>query len=823
MERRRARLVYQGGTILRNELRHAVRRLLASPGFALAVIAILALGIGVNTAVFSVVNSILLHPPGVHGPAQVAALRVRYDKLNLKSIPVSTPDFDDVHNRTDVFSAAAIYGASGFSYANGGQPLRLRAARVSQEWFRVFGVNAALGRTFRSDEDAPNRNYVVVLEHSAWRRLFGGDPAAIGRTMLLDGKPYRVIGVMPAEFSSVTTCDLWVPFALPPEEHTPGNRFNEGLVAVARIRPNVSFDKASAVVRLLSGRVRSDKGRAGEYARDSAWGMFLVPWVEFSAGEMRTPVLILMGAVALVLMIACSNIAGLLLARASGRTREIAVRAALGAGRWHVVRGLLLETALLAVVGCIAGVALSLAAVRGLQALAPEQQAAGLSVTPDLRVLLFAIGASAFAAMLFGLLPSIQIARLDFQSVLREGGRTGTAGRSRTGARQALIAAEFAIALVLIAGAGLLLRSFARLESVQPGFNPHGVITGMAALPDNLEREEDRLTAFHEAVINRLRSTPGVHSAAAAVGLPFSDINWSASFLIEGREVRPGDPGPHGDRGFASPDYFSVLGIPLLQGRFFTDLDRKGSEPVCIIDDVLARQYWPDEDPLGKRIHTGRAEAWWRIVGIVGHVRRSSLAMDSNKGVYYQPLWQQPLTAVQYVARAESGNAAALAPAIRDAVRDVDPSQAAFDLQTMDERIAESLGTRRFALTLVSSFALIALLLAAVGIYALINYSVSQRTQEIGIRMALGAERGAVLSLILREGLMLAGSGAAVGIVVAALLARLVRSQLFGIGASDPLTFAGAMILLGATALIACLVPARRAMAVDPAIALRNE
>jgi predicted permease len=804
------------------ELRYAVRSLRNAPGFTLTAVAVLALGIGANTAIFSVVNSILLHPPGIRDPSRVAALRVRYNKLNLKSIGVSTPDFDDVHGQRDIFQEAAFAGPASFNYLASGQPIRLDAARVSWEWFNVFGARPALGRTFSADEDYPDRNRVAVLEHAAWQRLFGGDASVIGRTLILDRKPYRVIGVMPAGFGPVFKCDLWVPFALPPAEHAPDNRFNEGLFAVARIRPGIPLEKANAIVNLAAQRVRNDTGRAGQYARNSDWGMFLVPYVEFTAGELRTPLLVLVGAVAFVLLIACSNIAGLLLARGSSRAREIAVRAALGAGRWHIIRQLLAETVVLATVGGLGGVGVAWLLVRAMILLSPKQQAAGLAVAMDPWVLLFALAASVLAALLFGLLPALQIARFDYQSSLKEGGRTGTTGRSRQRVRQLLIASEFAIALVLTAGAGLLLRSFERLQSVRPGFDPHGVMSAMAALPDEDEKNEDRLLAFHRAVLDRLRSAPGVRAAAAAVALPFTGMDWSASFHIEGHNEGPGDPGPHGDRTFVSPDYFAAMGIRLREGRVFTELDREGAEPVAMIDDVLARRYWPNEDPVGKRIRLGR-DPWWRIVGVVGHVRRDSLAADSNKGVYYQPLWQRPFTFAHYVVKSESGDGSQIVGVIRQAVRSVNPSQAVFDVKTMDERVAESLGARRFALTVLGAFAVMALVLAAIGIYGVINYSVTQRTQEIGIRMALGAERVGMLRLILVEGLALAAWGAGVGLVAAAALVRLMKSQLFGVSAFDPVTFAMTVAVLALVALAACCVPAYRAMRVDPMVALRYE
>jgi predicted permease len=804
------------------DFRLAARTLRGNPGFTLTATAALALGIGANAAIFSLVDQALLHPAGVARPDRVVAVRVRYDKLNLRSIPLSAPDFRDVRDSREVFEHTAVVDQGDFNYTGGDLPERLRGAAVSREYFDVFGARPMLGRSFSAEEDRPGANQAVVLAYAAWKRLFGGDAGVLGRTIPLNQKPYRVVGVMGPEFRWPSGVDLWAPLGLAPDAYAEDNRFNEHLYAVARLRDGVPFGRAAAFAGVLSDRVRNARGRGANYARDSAWGMFLVPFTDFVAGDTRTPMLVLLGAVGFVLLIACSNIAGLMVARASGRAREAAVRIALGASRWQLIRQTMAESLLLAAGGAAAGLAAGYAGVRLLLAVAPEGAAAGFVARLDVRVLLFTTTVAVVSAILFGLAPAWQISRMDPQAGLQAAGRSGMGGRARTRLRSALVVAETALALVLLAGAGLLLRSLARLQEVNPGFDPRGVITATLSLPPAAYPDEPKRIAFYQAVVDRLAAVPGVSAAATILPLPFSGFDASASFQIEEKPTAPGDPGPHGDVRAVSPAYFRAMGIPLKRGRFFSDQDRQGTERVAIVDENLARQYWPGEDPIAQHIRNGSQGAWATVVGVVGHVHHSALATDTGKGVYYYPIWQRAAPVSSFVVKTE-GDPARFAAAIREAVRAIDPAQPVHDVRTMAAMVEDSLAPRRFVVRLMGFFAAAALLLAALGLYGVISYSVAQRTQEIGVRMALGAPAGSVLALILGHGFRLAAAGVAAGLIVSVIAAQWVRSQLYRVSAFDPLTFAATALVLIAAALLASYIPARRATKVDPSTALRWE
>jgi len=804
------------------DLRIAFRTLSKSPAFALTGIAALALGIGANTAIFSVVNQVLLNPAGVSNPERIVALRAKYDKLALRSIPVSVPDFADVEKSKQVFESAAVLSGGDFSYTGSGIPERLNGANVSFQWFDVFGAKPRLGRVFQPQEDKPNANHVVVLSFPAWRRVFGQDPAVLGRVIELNQQPYRIIGVMGPEFRWPADVDLWVPLGLADALYNPQNRFNENYDSVARLKPGVSFSQASALVQILTDRLKNDGTRGATYAKDSAWGMFLVPFTDYVAGNTKTPMLVLLAAVGCVLLIACSNIAGLMLARASGHAREIAVRAALGAGRWRLIRQTLAESLVLALGGAVAGLALAFVGVRALLAFAPENASVALAVRIDAPVLLFTAVAAVAAAVLFGIAPAWQVSRLDRFEALKEGGRSGAAGLRRQRIRAGLVIGEVALALVLLVGAGLFLRSLASLEDVNPGFQPGGVITAGVSLPQPQYTEPAKRIAFYRAVLERLSNLPGVTSVAEGVPVPFSGNAGSASFAIEDRPAPPGDPGPHGDLGFVSPDYFTALRIPLRSGRTFTAQDQPSTEPVAIVDETLARQYWPNESPIGKHIRQGQRGAWATVVGVVSHVKHSDLAGDTVKGKYYFPMFQRPAPFTTFLVRRQS-DPVVLGGAIREAVRGIDPALAVANIRTLPEMVARSLSPRRFVVTLLEIFAGMALLMAVLGLYGVISYSVAQRTQEIGIRMALGAQPREVLSLVIGQGMRLTGIGAAIGLGAALAFSRALKSQLFQVSAFDPLTFTITALILIAAALVASYIPARRATRVDPMHALRYE
>jgi predicted permease len=816
-----------GGFVL-SDLRLAIRTLAKSPGFSLTALGALALGIGANAAIFGVVNQVLLHPAGVSDPQRVVALRTKYDKLNLRSIPVSVPDFAQARDSRSVFEHTAILSGGDYNYTGTGSasiaPERLQGAAVSVEWFDVFGARPMLGRIFRAEEDRPDNNQEVILSYGAWKRLFGGDPRVEGRTMTLNDKIYRVIGVMGPEFAWPREAELWTPLGLSPDDYSPNNTFNESYAGFARLRPGLTFERGNAWMQVLSDRVRQGAGRGAAYARDSGWGLFALPLTEYIAGDTKKPLLILLAAVGFVLLIACSNIAGLMLARTTGRAREIAVRSALGAGRWVLMRQTLAESFVLAASGAVAGLALGYAGVRALLSLAPPEAAAGLVPRLDAPVLWFTAVAAALSALLFGLAPAWQIARVQPHSILKGSGRSGMSGRGRQRLRSTLVVCETALALMLLVGAGLFLRSLANLEVVNPGFQPRGVMTAILTLPESRYPKDERRIPFYRAVTERLAAAPGVTGAAMGFPLPFSGGEASASFSILEKPTGPNDPGPHGDVRVVTPDYFKVLGIPLKQGRVFTDQDRPDTQRIAVIDENLARQYWPGANPIGQHIRGSWASAgqWATIVGVVRHVHHSSLASDTGKGVYYYSMWQAsaPIT---MIAMRTGADPARFASAIRAAVSAVDPSEPVHDLKTMQDLVENSLAPRRFVVRLLTFFAAAALLLAALGLYGVIGYSVAQRTQEIGIRVALGAGSGNVLGLVIGQGVRLALAGTAIGFASSVALAGWLRTQLFGIGAFDPLTLAiTAAVLIGA-AVLASYIPARRAMRINPVDALRWE
>jgi predicted permease len=804
---------------MRSDLRIALRTLKRSPGFAAVAIAALALGIGANTGIFSIVNALLLHPAGIADPERVVAIEASYNKLNLRNIGVSAPDLRDVRDRRALFEHAALWSEGDFNYTSQDLPQRLQGALVSAEWFDVFGARPRLGRLFRPEEDQPKANQVAVLSYAAWMRVFGGDPALIGKSVELNQTPYRVIGIMNPEFRWPRAVDLWVPAGLPATEYSEDNRFNEHFSAVARLRPNISVAKANAGMQIMSDRVRNNGTQSGKYAQDSQWGMFTTPFTDFAVGDTKTPTLVLLAAVGLVLLIVCTNIAGLMLARTAARAREIAVRTALGASRWQIMRQTAGESLILATAGALLGIAAAKAGVRALLMLAPERAVEGVSVPLDAHVLGFAVLVSLASAALFSLAPAWQVTRVNCSDALKEGGRSGTGAR-RQNLRSVLVVSEMALAVMLLMGAGLFLRALARLERVNAGFKPEGVLTAKLTLPEAQYNSPEKQATFIDGVAKRLAGTPGAIAAAAVVPLPFSGSEASASFSIVGRTTAPGDPGPHGNLAGITPDYFAVMGIPLVRGRAFTNQDRLGTELVAVIDTNLARQYWPNEDPIGQSIRTQNKT--WRIVGIVNHVRRSSLAGDESKGMYYLPLTQLPVPFMWLTVKTRV-DPAALASALQAAVRDTDPAQPVHDIKTLSDLVSASLAPRRFVADILSFFAVVALALAALGLYGMLSYSVTQQTPEIGIRMALGAEPRMVLAHVVGAGLRLTLVGAAIGALAVIPIVRVLGSVLEGVSAFDPWILIATTGTLGVAALLACCIPALRATRIDPMEALRFE
>ncbi len=802
--------------------RYALRTLRKSPGFTAAAVLSLALGIAANTAIFSLVNGLLFHPAAVDHPEQVVVPRVKYTKLNMKSIVLSLPDFANIRDSRDVFETAAAATTQSFNYTGGDVPERLVGATVTWQWFDVFKAAPLLGRDFRKDDDQPGANRIVMLSYRVWQRLFGGDRSIVGRAVELNNTPYRVAGVMPPDFQWPTEADIWLPLGLPASSYAVQNRYNESYFVIARTRPGVTFERASNFMRILTQR-DIDQDPQGAFGKAAQWGMFIVPLTEFAAGDLKKPIFILWGAVGFVLLIACSNIAGLLLVRGTGRARDLAIRTALGARLGDLIRYAFAESFVLGAAGTLIGLLGAAGVLRGLIALAPAELSSGLTIYIDAYVVWFTVGLGLLSVLLFGLAPAWHIATLGSSyDQLKQGGRSDTEGRSRHKLRAALVMSQVALALVLLAGAGLFAKSLAKMREVKTGFQAQGVMAASVSLPASRYKDDANQISFFRSAINSLSQTPGVLAAGAVDVLPFSGGDNSASFAIEGRAQNPDEPGPHGDIRVASPGYFAAMRIPLRLGRLFTDADRAGTRPVALIDENLARQYWPDRDPVGQRIRNNANSPWATIVGVVGHVKNSHLVGDSGKGVYYYAMLQKPRASAYFTVRSQ-GDPQRLTGAIRGAVRDADANQAVFDMKSMDRRLANAVGPQRFAVVLLSVFAAVSLLMAALGLYGVISYGVTQRTREIGIRAALGADRKQILAMIIGQGMRMVAVGAAGGLVLVLLLGQVVAAQLFEVKSFDPGTFILTALLLAAAAFLATYIPAWRATRVDPTQALRHE
>jgi predicted permease len=803
------------------DLRYGARMLLKNPGFTAVVVITLGLGIGANAALFSVVNGVLLNPLPFPQPERLVMLH--QSKPNFEQGAIPYPNFRDWQRDNRTFSAMAIMRGFSFSLTGAGEPERVPARLVSGEFFSVLGVNPALGRDFRPDEDQPGAGPVVIISDAFWRRRFAAAPDAVGKSLRLDDKSYTVIGVLPADFAVFRTSDV---YALIGQWNAPPMQSRSaglGLHGVGRLKPGVTIEQAQAdlnrvMQNLIALYPEANRGN----------GAKLVPLKEQLVGDVRLTLLLLLGAVGFVLLIACVNVSNLLLARATGRAREFAVRAALGAGQWRLLRQLLTESMLLALVGGGLGLLLAAWGTQAALGVLPTALPRAHEVGLDGRVLLFTLAVSLLTGILAGLAPALKVSQRRLAETLKEGGRGAGGGRHR--AQGALVAVEMALALVLLVGAGLMIRTLGALWRVDPGFRPDNVLTfGLNFPPSMRTASPEAAHANARDLSDRLNSLPGVKAvsfSAGAAPLQAEDDLW---FWIEGEPQPTSTSQMHMALVYrVEPAYLTAMGIPLKRGRFFTAQDDERSQPVVVIDEVLARQYFPNADPVGKRLYLGSGRPPAQIIGVVGHVKQwavdASDGRESLQAQLYEPLRQMPGSpaALNVVVRAEGANAA-LWEALRRTVQSQNKENVIARPQTMNEVIAGTLTRQRFAMILLGVFAAVALVLSSVGLYGVISYLVGQRTQEIGVRLALGAGRRDVLRLILGHGLKLALGGMALGLIAALGLTRLLAGMLYGVTATDPATFAGVALLLVAVALAACFAPAWRATKVDPLAALRHE
>ncbi|HKV11093.1 MAG TPA: ABC transporter permease [Thermoanaerobaculia bacterium] len=799
------------------DLKFAGRQLAKSPGFTLVAVLTLALGVGATTAIFSVVYGILLRPLPFAEPDRI--VRAYPTASDGSPDSFSVPNYLDWSREAKTIEAASAMDNGTVTLAgDGGEPERLEAFWVRTDFFRILGLKPIAGRTFSPGEDKPAEQRVVLISEELWQRRFGRDRSVIGRRLDLNGVPSTVVGILGRDGQYPANADVWLPLAF--EEQMLTQRGAYYLNAIAKLAPGATLEEARAEAKVIGDRL------AREYPRDNeGTSVGMAPLQEFMVGDVRTPLLVLLGAVLLVLLIACANVANLLLVRAASREGEIAIRTALGAGRTRIVRQLLTESLLLALVGGAAGVLLAVWMTRALVALAPRSTPRLEEVGVDGSVLLFTLGLTLLTGVLFGLVPALQASRPNLVGTLKEGTR-GSRGRAATRVRSLLVVTETALAVVLLAGAGLLIRSFGELQKVDVGFRPEGVVKLNLALPESQYPEEARVRTFAGELLTSVRALPGVKSAAlAAWGLPLSGTVTVISYTIEGHPPPPNGYEGNVRIGIASPEYFRTMGIPVLRGRDFTGQDRNGAPQVVVINQTAARQMFPGEDPMGKHVTLGWSVDGVRrggeVVGIVGDFKQDALQEDPEPHLFL-PFEQAPVEGMTVVLRTAT-EPAAVATAVREKVHALDPNLAIYGLQTLEEVVASSASQPKFYMLLLGGFSAIALLLAAVGIYGVIAYGVRQRTQEIGIRLALGASQDRVLRMVVGQGMALAVAGALAGLVGALLATRGMRSLLYQVSASDPMIYTGVALMLVLVAAVASWLPARRAARTDPQLVLRGE
>ena len=796
------------------DIRYGARMLIRKPGFTIVAVLTLALGIAATTATFTVVDAVLLRKLPVTDPDRVVVVHNQLPKINLPRASVSAPHYLDYSRQTDAFESTAAFTRKNFNLSGVSVPERLQGGRVTASFFPTLGVNPAAGRFFTAEEDRVGNDRVVVLSSALCKRVFGDANNALNNWVQLNANRYQVIGVAPAGIEEMyPSIDLWVPMGFTPRELSEERRGSLAYTMIARLRQGTTLQRAQDIMTGVAGN-------SGEKDPD-IFNIEVRSIKDEYVSDVRRPLFVLLCAVIAVLLISCANVANLLLARGTVRGHEIAVRTALGARRTRIIRQLLTENLLIALVGGVCGVVLATWGTKALLALAPSNLPRLTAVQIDLRILLLSLGASIICGVIFGLVPALTASKTDLVSSLKDSERTDSG--TRQWLRRTFVVAEVALALVLLISAGLLVRSFRKLLDVRPGFDPQNVLTLRMSLPGAQYDKTTKVAAFYDSVLERISALPGVQHVGAAYQTPFTPDADNSIFHIRGRQANSGDPPPHADYAFVSADYFATIGLPILKGRGFQPSDMRAGNyfapnSVAVIDEELARRFWPNGDALGGGLSWSQDGPWATVVGIVATAQLKDLT-EPPQGTFYLPAYVPMSTLLVRT----SGDPRLLAGAIRDQVLAVDPNQPVFDVKTMEERVAITLETRRFAVVLLGIFGALALVLAAIGLYGVLAFAVSQRTREIGIHMALGARTRDVLLMVIRQGMSLVVIGVVLGVAGAYAVTRTIRSLLFEVGTTDPLTFVLVSVLLAIVGFVACYLPARRATKVDPLVALRYE
>ena len=805
---------------LGQDLRYGLRMLMRNPGFTIVAVLALALGIGANSAIFSVVSAVLLRPLPYPDAEQLAMV---WEEASHLGFPRDTPaaaNYVDWRDQNQVFEGMAAMAQQDFNLTGVGEPERLEGRRVSANLFSLLGVGPQLGRAFLPEEDQPGKNRVVILGHGLWQRRFGADPQVVGKPLSLNGENFTVVGVMPARFQFPSReTQLWVPIAFNAEEAT--NRTNHYLEVVARMKPGITPKQAQTEMDTIAARL------AQQYPEENKrLGAVVTPLREQVVGNIKPALLVLLGAVGFVLLIACANVANLLLARAAVRQKEIALRLALGASRSRLTRQFLTESVLLAALGGALGLLLSLGAIAVLKSFIPTTILQAQDIVLDAKVLIFTSAVALLSGFIFGLAPATQAANFNLNDTLKESGRDAAAGARGNRIRSVLVVSEVAVSFLLLIGAGLLINSFLRLRNVDPGFRAENVLTMRIVLPEPKYPDKERRAPFYTELIRRAQNFPGVQSAAVSSDLPLTSEGNSIAIVIEGQP----DPAPDQRQivvtRVVSPRYFGTMEIQVVEGRDFTERDTGDAPAVVVITERTARHFWPGESALGKRLKSGTsatsASPWRQVVGVVKDVHQFALGKDPKLQIYL-PYPQTGAFPPNSLVLQTQVNPLSLAATVRRTIWEIDKDQPVSDVSTMEEIVSQSVARQRFSTMLLGIFATLALVLAAVGIYGVMSYSIAQRTREIGIRMALGAQRSDVLKMVVGQGLKLVVIGVAIGLVAAFVLTRVMASLLFGVSATDPMTFITISLILMGVALVASYIPALRATRVDPMVALHYQ